>query len=191
MALQSNRTRGSSSGAGRLRVVPDPVDDGSCSSEPNADPETAAKNLCLHWLEGRPYTRAQLASKLADRGVPSAVASAALDRLVEVGLVDDADYAAGYVATRQRDRGLSRRALATELRIKGVDDEAVAEAVGAISDDDERERAVALVERKLRSVRGLERPKQVSRLVGMLARKGYGSGLAYSVVQDALDADDA
>jgi regulatory protein len=170
--------------------VPDPVDDGSRPPEPDADPESAAKALCLRWLEGRPYTRAQLATKLAERGVPTHVASSALDRLVEVGLVDDADYAAGYVATRQRDRGLSRRALATELRIKGIDDESVAEAVGAISDDDERERAVALVQRKLRSVQSLERPKQVSRLVGLLARKGYGSGLAYSVVHEALDAAD-
>jgi regulatory protein len=170
-------------------VVPDPVDD-SRSPEPDADPETAAKNMCLRWLEGRPYTRVQLNDRLLERGVPTHVASSALDRLVEVGLVDDADYAAGYVATRQRDRGLSRRALATELRIKGVDDDAVAEAVGAISDDDERERAVALVERKLRSVRGLERPKQVNRLVGMLARKGYGASLAYSVVQEALAGDE-
>jgi regulatory protein len=58
--------------------------------------------------------------------------------------------------------------------------------VAVVSDDDERARAAELVARKLSGVRGLDREKQVSRLVGMLARKGYGGALAFAVVREAL-----
>lgn len=56
-----------------------------------------------------------------------------------------------------------------------------------MDDEAEREAAQELVRRKLRSVQNLPRDKQVRRLVGMLARKGYGAGVAYAVVNDALD----
>jgi regulatory protein len=49
-----------------------------------------------------------------------------------------------------------------------------------------------LVERKLRSMAGLEPQAAARRLVGMLARKGYPAGLAYEVVRTALaERDDA
>ncbi|MBR7679078.1 RecX family transcriptional regulator, partial [Streptomyces daliensis] len=49
------------------------------------------------------------------------------------------------------------------------------------------ETARALVDRKLRSTRGLDREKRIRRLAGMLARKGYGEGLALRVVRQALE----
>ncbi len=42
-----------------------------------------------------------------------------LDRFEEVGLVDDAQYAEMIVRTRHAERGLSRRAISTELRRRG------------------------------------------------------------------------
>jgi regulatory protein len=43
-----------------------------------------------------------------------------------------------------------------------------------------------LVRKKLRTLRGVDDTTATRRLVGMLARKGYGSGLAYAVVRDEL-----
>jgi regulatory protein len=146
----------------------------------------AARAICLRMLTARPCTRGELAAELRRRGIPVEAAAEVLSRLDAVGLVDDASFAASWVERQRRTRGLSRRALATELRRKGVGDEDVADAVAVVSDDDERARATELVARKLSGVRGLDRDKQVNRLVGMLARKGYGSGLAYSVVREAL-----
>jgi regulatory protein len=75
------------------------------------------------------------------------------------------------------------------LRSKGIDDELARSALDTIGADDERQAAEQLVARRLRSVRGLPRDKQVARLAGMLARKGYSGGLAIQVVREALDAD--
>ena len=81
--------------------------------------------------------------------VPDDAAEAVLDRFTEVGLIDDAAFARAWVSSRQAGRGLARRALSAELRAKGVDAEVAATAVEAVDDDDEREAARRLVERKV------------------------------------------
>ena len=136
-----------------------------------------------------PRTRSQLATALAKRNVPPEAATAVLDRLTDVGLIDDAAFAAGWVESRQSGRGLARRALAHELRTKGVADVVVAEALSTVSADDERASAEALVARKLPSTRGQAPDARLRRLAGMLARKGYSSGLAFAVVREALAAE--
>ena len=59
-------------------------------------------------------------------------------------------------------------------------------ALEQIDEDDQRAAARALVNKKLRSMRGLDRQVATRRLAGMLARKGYAAGLAFSVVREAL-----
>jgi regulatory protein len=156
---------------------------------PEADPEAVARKILLDQLTGRARSRADLEKKLAQRHVPAEVAARLLDRFEEVGLVDDAAFAREWVAQRQEGRGLARRALAQELRRKGIDDEVARDALGTVDEADELETARVLVRRKLRSVRGLETDKAVRRLVGMLARKGYSSGVAHRVVREELGAD--
>ena len=156
---------------------------------PDADPESVARKILLDQLTGQARSRSDLAAKLAQRHVPAEVATRLLDRFEEVGLVDDAAFAREWVAQRQEGRGLARRALAQELRRKGIDDEVAREALSEVDEADEVEAARILVRRKLRSVRGLETDKAVRRLVGMLARKGHSSGVAYRVVREELGAD--
>ena len=158
------------------------------------DPESVARNLCLRALTGAPKTRQQLADMLANKDIPEHAAETVLDRLTEVGLIDDAEFARAWVSSRQAGRGLARRALSAELRAKGVDPEVAAEAVEVVGDEDEREAARRLVDRKVGAMRRLDRTTATRRLMGMLARKGYNGGLAAAVVREALDgagADDA
>ncbi|WP_211231098.1 recombination regulator RecX [Streptomyces sulphureus] len=157
-------------------------------AEPS-DPAERARALCLRLLTGTPRTRSQLAEALRKKEIPEEVAGEVLDRFEEVGLVDDSAFATAWVESRHYSRGLARRALARELRTKGVGSEAIDEALEQLDTGQEEERARALVERKLRSTEGLEREKRVRRLAGMLARKGYSEGLALRVVREALEAE--
>ena len=109
-----------------------------------------------------------------------------LDRLVEVRLLDDAAFAEQWVDSRHRHRGLGRRALSQELRRKGVESETADEAVAGLDADAEREKARELVRRRLPSLDRVEPQAAARRLVGMLARKGYGAGLAYEVVRTEM-----
>jgi regulatory protein len=118
--------------------------------------------------------------------VPEDAAQRVLDRLTEVGLVDDEAFAEGLVRSRHAVRGLGRRALSQELRRRGVDDETAAHAVDGLDPDEERATALRLARRKLAATRGLDRDVRVRRTAGMLARKGYAGGLVAAVVREAL-----
>jgi regulatory protein len=194
----STRRRGPDSrrGARRPAVLgpddrPNPDDVPGPAEDELGDPESVARGICLRALTGAAKTRQQLAELLAKRGIPEDAAEAVLDRFTEVGLIDDAAFARAWVSSRQAGRGLARRALSAELRAKGVDPEVAAEAVGEVDDEDERAAARRLVERKLGSMRRLDRATATRRLMGMLARKGYNGGLAAAVVRDVLDSTGA
>ena len=111
--------------------------------DPPADPGSVARKIVLDLLTAAPRTRAQLAEAMARRGVPDDVAIEVLDRFTEVGLIDDAAYAQTWVASRQRTRGLAPRALAGELRQRGVAELLIAEALNAV-DGNEIEAAARL-----------------------------------------------
>ncbi|WP_245753312.1 regulatory protein RecX [Geodermatophilus ruber] len=150
-----------------------------------------ARSICLRALTGAPKTRQQLADLLAKRGVPDDAAERVLNRFDEVGLIDDAAFARAWVTSRQAGRGLARRALKAELRAKGVDGEVAEEAVALVDDQDEWDAARRLVERRLPGLRRVDRTTAERRLLGMLARKGYGAGMASWVIREALDRDRA
>lgn len=156
--------------------------------DPDADPHAIARAIVLRQLTGAAKSRSQLEQALRRKNCPDDVAAQVLDRMEEVGLVDDEAYAHLFVRSKQAARGLARRALAHELRSKGVDDQVAAEVLDQIDPDDERERAAALVAKRLRSLHGLDRQVQTRRLAGMLARKGYPGEVARQVIAEALDA---
>ncbi|MEV3964959.1 recombination regulator RecX [Nocardia sp. NPDC050193] len=147
-----------------------------------------AKEAALRLLAVRARSRAELAQRLPAKGYPLEVTEQVLDRLAEVGLIDDADFARQWVRQRHGFSGKGRRALEQELRRKGVSQEDSAAALDTVTDDDEYERATELVRRKLRSLpAGLDREKAIRRLVGMLARRGYGHSVAFAVVKSEYE----
>jgi len=164
------------------------------AANPEADPESVARTILLNQLTGRARSRKELADKLAGKLVPDEIATRLLDRFEEVGLVDDAAFARSWVSERGpadggSGRALARRALAEELRRKGIADEVAREALAEIDSDDEAAAARKLVRSKLRTVQRVDQATATRRLVGMLARKGYSPGLAFSVVREVLGAE--
>src|SRR6478672_4405040 len=153
-------------------------------SEPDA--HDFARQIVLRQLAMSPKSRKQLRDKLRQRNCPDDVAEAVLDRMTEVGLVDDEAYAGMLVRSQQAGRGLAKRALARELRTKGVDDETAKATLDAIDPHAERDQAERLVAKRLRSMHGLDATVQTRRLAGMLARKGYPADLSMSVIREAL-----
>ncbi len=153
--------------------------------------EEQAHALCLRLLTARSRTRSELSGHLAKRGYPDDVAETVLSRLAAVGLIDDADFAEQWVRSRRARAGKGKRALAAELRTKGVDADVIAAALDGIDAAAERERAEQLVEQKLRreALADADDTKVMRRLVGMLARRGYSQSMAVAVVSDGLAAE--
>jgi regulatory protein len=127
-----------------------------------------------------------LTTALRRRGVEDEIVEEILDRYDEVGMIDDAAFARAWVSSRHHGKGLARRALAGELRRKGVGSEEVGAALEELDSDTEEATARALVERRLRTESSKAPDAAFRRLTGMLARKGYPAGLAIRVVKEAL-----
>jgi regulatory protein len=163
-----------------------PPPDDAAARGPAEDAQSVARKILLDQLTGQARSRKELADKLAKRNVPDDIATRLLDRFEEVGLVDDQAFARLWATSRQSSKGLARRALAQELRRKGVADEVAREALDELDPADEEAGARALVQRKLRSMSRLDDTTKARRLLGMLARKGYPSGLATAVVRAEL-----
>lgn len=181
MREQNSGFSGADKAAGEPAAVP---------ADRERDPYAAARNIVLRQLTSSPKSRRQLAVKLAEKEIPEDVAAAVLDRFEEVQLVDDAEFARMWVASRSRSKSLARGALKRELAEKGISGELAAEALEQVSDEDEYVAARALARRRLQFSADLTdraaRDKQARRLVSMLARKGYSPSVGYRVVNEVI-----
>ena len=158
----------------------------AAAPEPELHPADRARQICLNQLEYAPRTRAELAATLRKKGIEADVAEEVLGRFTDVGIIDDALFAQMWVTSRHRGKGLAGRALSQELRRKGVDEPAIAEAVGELDPEQELATARSLVQRRLASTRGLTVDARVRRLAGMLARKGYPADVCFRVAREEL-----
>jgi regulatory protein len=189
---RTGRTRAARSGGARDGGSADSTSGNTSANTPaNApaqvrDPYEHARQICLRQLAARPRTRAELAATLRRKGVDDETAQAVLERLSEVKLVDDEALAESLVHSGHAYQGLGRRALAAQLRRRGVDEPTASAAVSTVDAAAEEARARELVRRKLPSVAAADEPTAIRRLVGLLARKGYPAGLCYRVVREEL-----
>ncbi len=146
----------------------------------------AAKQVLLRRLSHAPRTRKELAKDLKDKDISDEVASVALDRFEEVGLINDQALASNYVSSQHERKGLGKNALRQQLRAKGVSDDVALEAISQISDDQEFQAAFALACKKIRSLQRDDAKTQLRKIVGVLARKGYSSNLAFRVAKEVI-----
>lgn len=180
---------GTALGRGRGRRAgrtDEPPESGVAAQDREPDPESVARAIALRMLTGAPRSRSQLAEAMARKDVPDDVAARVLDRFTEVGLVDDADYARLLVRSRHADRGLARRALAQELRRKGIEDEIAVEALDELDPEQEEQTARQLVRKRLATTARLVPEVRVRRTVAALGRKGYAPALVLRLVREAL-----
>lgn len=152
----------------------------------HAEAASVARTIALRRLTIRAHTRHELDKALQAKNVPQSVKEAVLDRMQEVGLVDDATFAVDWVASRQQRRHLSRRALKRELEVKGVERGDIDRALENVDRDAELASARKLVERKRAAMSALARDVQQRRLAGLLSRRGFDSAVITRVLSDAL-----
>lgn len=138
----------------------------------------------------RAHTRAELGAALDEREVDPGIRDELLERFTDVDLIDDAQFAKQWVSARQRGRRLAPRALAQELRHKGVDAETAAEALATIDQDDVHQAATELAQKKLATMSRLDPVVQRRRTASLLARKGYDSALIWRVIAECMDGTD-
>lgn len=150
----------------------------------------SAEGTVLWHLARREMTVKMLRDKLkAKNKYPQHVIDAMLQKCIDNNWVNDERYAESFTRSKLEYGKLGKNAIKRELMLKGVDAETAAEAVADIDRDSEREAAMELVMKQLPKTQNLEKQKRVNRILGMLARKGYPSDIAYSVIREAIDSE--
>lgn len=146
----------------------------------------AAREIVLRRLDRSAAPRAALADLLESKEISPGIAQEVLDRLEHAGLIDDEAYAARLARTRFAEKGAARRAIAEELRRKGLGERQIAAALEQISAEDEQEVALELARKKLSATRGLAPEVRRRRTQALLGRKGYSRSTALRAIEEAL-----
>jgi len=146
----------------------------------------AAREIVLRRLDRSAAPRAALVELLERKEVDPRISAEVLDRLEAAGVIDDAAYAARLARTRFAEKGAARRAIAEELRRKGLGERDVTAALTQINSDDEDAAALNLARKKLISMRHLPWEVRRRRTAAMLGRKGYSRDVTMRAIEDAL-----
>lgn len=175
--------------AAHLRVG-DEVTEGRLAEVERRDRGWQAREAALHLLAVRPRAAVELARRLRMKGYEPEVTDEVIERLRELGMIDDAAFAETVVRDRVRLRPSGARRLVSELRAKGVDEGVAREAIrDTLEGEGTNERELALrAAEKWRTRPGEERDRARRRLQGFLARRGFGGETIREVIDELLPA---
>ena len=149
------------------------------------DPYRDAMRRAGHLLASRPRTEHELRARLKTAGYDETTVGRVVDRLVELRLLDDREFALQWVAERAVSKGRSPQALVAELINKGVD-RSIAEQATAEAGVDEEMQARELAGRFLPKVAHKPLEKQAEAILGRLLRRGFSHDLARDAVRSVL-----
>ncbi len=146
-------------------------------------------DAALRFLAPRPRSRAEvrrcLLAPRPNHPIPSREGiERILDRLENMELLNDRDFADFWVENRERFSPRSARALGQELRQKGVARETAEQVSDPERDED---RALTAARQRLHALRGLEYEAFRTRLGQFLLRRGFSYGVARTTVQQVWE----
>jgi len=141
--------------------------------------ESKAYNQAIRYLSYRPRSEREVRDYLVKKGLDEETAGQVIGRLQRAGLLNDREFAAGWVANRQLLRPRSRRRLEQELMAKGVPSEQIGAALAELDPEEELRALMEVIVKRRR----LSQYQEPEKLVGYLARQGYG----YDLIRKALE----
>jgi regulatory protein len=144
------------------------------------DAGRTALAAALRLLAAGPRSERDVRDRLKRRALPPKAIDGAVTRMRELGYLDDSAFARGFVEARQASTPRSRRYLQFELARRGVDREAVAAAVAAVSDD---EAAYEAASHRLRALANADRSTFERRLGSFLTSRGFGYGVTRAAIE--------
>ncbi|MBM7843348.1 RecX family transcriptional regulator [Herpetosiphon giganteus] len=144
-----------------------------------------AYNAALVFLAARPRSSQEIRTRLRKREFPDEHIDLAIEKLAQIGLVNDAAFARFWVENRQQHRPRGARAIQAELSQKGVQRDLISEVLNELTDqDEEQERAFSVARSALRRYANEPTKMAFSRkMAGLLQRRGFG----FDTIKPVLD----
>ncbi len=160
------------------------VVDGAADPDP-ASAARRAEDVLVRKLRARSLSVSEARQVLRGQDLDAAGVDDVIDRFCERGYLDDALLAEHLVISGIERKGQGRVALSRSLSQRGIPRDIVDAALGDLPDDD-AERALKFARTKARSLMRLDFDTALRRLVGQLARRGYGGSIATTAARAAL-----
>ena len=146
-----------------------------------------ALDRAVAFLAGRARSRREMEERLLRSGYRPCTVEMVLYKLEKEDLLDDADFARQWVDARSARR-MGRGRIAQELRRKGVSAREAEEALEGLSDEEQLEGAIVLVEKAMaRTPSGEDPRKTAARITAMLARRGYDYDTAREAISRVME----
>ena len=146
-----------------------------------------ALDRAVAFLAGRARSRREMEERLLRSGYRPCTVEMVLYKLEKEGLLDDADFARQWVDARSARR-MGRGRIAQELRRKGVSAREAEEALEGLSEEEQLEGAIVLVEKAMtRTPSGEDPRKTAARITAMLARRGYDYDTAREAISRVME----
>ncbi len=195
-ATVSPLSRGNSDGAGADDVRRAESDGHDWAAAPGFTEDNApevvdhavVEQRVLRALARKSLSETEVRALIADNGLEGEAAEAIVARLIELRYVDDRMLAEELCRGLSENKGQSKAAVARGLAARGLPSDVVAEAIASIEEDDERDAARSLAEKRARQLGSLDAQTMERRLSGFLARRGYPGGLVREIVPDIVRA---
>ena len=160
------------------------VDDGVIGNILLTEERLRARLYALNLLSYRMRSKRELVERMLQKGFDKDAVDEIVGDLEEVGLVDDLEFARSWIRTRMEVNPRSFYALERELRLKGVDKDVYKQAEKDLKEEyDEKKIALALGEKRRRTLDGLAPVDARRRLMGYLSRRGF----SYEVVKWVME----
>lgn len=147
----------------------------------------------LRLLDQRMRSRKELVERLeAVEEFPTSMIEEVVDDLARSGLVNDELFASEWVRQRFASRGKSKMVLNRELQEKGIDASLRADALEQITHNAEEEVARKLAAKKAATIKSVapdfnSKQKDLRKVVGVLARRGFPSELSMNIAREQLE----
>ncbi len=137
-----------------------------------------AYNAAVHYLSYRQRSQAEVRKYLKGKDYNDDTVELTIDRLIELGMIDDAAFASSWISDRMRLKPRSRFKLVAELREKGIGADIIEASLSEVSRDDELEALRGIIAKKRRSY------DSEAKLVNYLGSLGYNYDLIKEAVRD-------
>jgi regulatory protein len=170
------------------------------------DDPAVVLEAAARFLEVRSRSVSEVRRRLGGAGYRADLIEGAIERMTELGMLDDAAFARAWVESRDRARPRGERAIREELRLKGIDRATVDAVIGerrdraaAVAKDDldaapasaDRIAAERLLVKNARALARVADPRQRrQRGYALLARHGFDPETCREVAATLADAPD-
>lgn len=132
-----------------------------------------ASNYAMYLLSKKDRTKKEIIDKLKDNGFDDEIIYSVLDKLSEYNCINDETYCKKYINDKSKFSKYGINKIKAKLYAKGVDKEIISKEIIKIDNNLEFENALALAQKKLSSIKEVDKYKIKAKLSSHLATKGF------------------